>query len=121
MAKKQETDFTGKVQSTIAEATAAPAQEAQEVQEAQEARKERRTYTEKETADYSNDRKTAGRKGMKLPRINLAFSPALYDYIRTMARAAGMSYTDFCNLVLQQHMDAHADEYKQAVKFRNSL
>ena len=118
MARKK--DFTGiaaagKVKSTIAEATAEPAQEAQEK------RKARKTYNAQEAADFLEERKSAGRKGVKLPRYNVAFAPSLYDYIQTMARAAGMSYTDFINMVLQQHKDAHADAYEKAIEFRKSL
>ena len=114
MAKDFKGISAGKTKTTIAQAT-------QEAPKAQEKRKTRKTYTAQETADYLEERKSAGRKGVKLPRINLAFSPSLYDYITTMARAAGMSYTDFINMVLQQHKDEHADAYKKAVDFRNSL
>lgn len=120
MARKK--DFTGiaagKVKDTIAEATADPAQEAPK---AQEKRKARKTYTAQEAADILEERKSAGRKGVKLPRYNVAFAPSLYEYIQTMARAAGMSYTDFINMVLQQHKDDHADAYKKAIEFRKSL
>lgn len=120
MAKK---DFTAHLQDAITEATA-DAQEVEEAQAAQEkpkTHKTRKTYTAQEADDFLKSRKTTGRKGVKLPRINLAFSPELYDYCRTMARAAGVSYTDFINTVLQQHMDEHAKAYKQALAFRKSI
>jgi len=108
-------DFTGinagKVKTTIAEAT----------QETQETRKERKTYTAQEAAEFLQDMKTTGRKGVKLPRINLAFSPDVYDYIKTMSKAAGLSYTEFVNIVLQEHKENHTDTYKQALAIRNSL
>lgn len=111
MAKK---DFTqvqaNKVKSTIAEATAA-----------QEERKERKTYNKQEAHEFLQEMKTAGRKGLKLPRINVAFAPDLYEYCRTMARAAGMTYTDFVNLVLRQHMEQNADKYEKAIQFREDL
>ena len=120
MAKK---DFTAHLQDAITEATA-DAQEVEEAQPAQEkpkTHKARKTYTAQEADAFLHDRKTTGRKGVKLPRINLAFNPELYDYCRTMARAAGVSYTDFINTVLQQHMDEHAKAYKQAIEFRKSI
>lgn len=117
MAKK---DFTAHLQDAITEATA-DAQEVEEAQEKLKARKTRKTYTAQEANTFLQDRKTTGRKGIKLPRINLAFNPELYDYCRTMARAAGVSYTDFINTVLQQHMDEHAKAYKQAIEFRKSI
>lgn len=114
MAKDFKGINAGKVQNTIAQAT-------QEAPQEQEKRKTRRTYNKQEAAGFTEEGKTAGRKGLKQPRINLAFRPSIYEYIKTMARAAGMSYTDFINMVLQQHMDEHADAYKQAIDFRNSL
>lgn len=116
MAKK---DFskvnTGDIYSkTIAEAT-------QEAPAAQETRKARKTYSAQEAAEFMQDMRTTGRKGVKLPRINLAFSPEIYDYVRTMSKVTGMTYTEFINRILQDHMDKHGDTYQQAIKIRNSI
>lgn len=113
MAKKDFSKInTGNIYSdTIAEAT----------QETQETRKPRKTYTEQEAAEIMQTMNTAGRKGVKLPRINLAFAPDVYEYVKTMSMAAGMNYTTFVNMVLRQHMEEHADKYQQAIDFRNSL
>lgn len=102
---------------TIAEAT----QEAPDTQEEIKARKERVTYTEQETAEFMQEMRTAGRKGVHLPRINLAFNPEIYDYVKTMSKAAGMTYTEFINKILCDHKASHEDIYKKAVEFRNSL
>ena len=100
--------------SAIAEAT-------QEAPAAQEGHKERKTYTAQEAAELKGDLKTTGRKGVKLPRVNLAFTPEIYDYVRTMSKASGLTYTEFIHRILSDHKAAHEDMYKQAVKFRNSL
>ena len=111
MAKK---DFSTseKAFDAIAEATAAPEEPA---------RKERKTYTDAEAAELLAQYKTSGRKGLELPRINVAFTPDLYLYIRTMARVTGQTYTDFINDVMRQYMDAHREIYDQAMQFKNSL
>lgn len=118
-------DFTGinAVKNTIAEATqeAPVAQDVQEVQEAPRKNKPRKTYTAQEAAEFSNSLKTTGRKGVKLPRINLAFTPEVYDYVKSMSKAAGMTYTEFIDKILQQHKAEHEKEYKQILKIRNSL
>lgn len=120
MAKDFKGISAGKVKSTIAEATQeAPA--AQETQEAPKKRKERKTYTAQEAAEFSNSLKTTGRKGVHLPRINLAFSPEIYDYVRTMSRASGLTYTEFIDKILRDHKEAHADTYQNIVDIRNSL
>lgn len=134
MAKKK--DFsnvnTNPVYSTIADATAPlPGQldmtgnvvEAEHEAEraVTEPRKERKGYTQAEKDEFLDTMQTAGRKGVKLPRINLAFKPAVYDYVVTMARAQGITITEFCNTIMQQHMEEHKDVYKEAIAFRNRL
>ena len=125
MAKK---DFTqvnkGRVYNTIAAATedtAAAPEDIQEIIEEQPKRKARKTYTEQEAAEILQTLHTAGRKGLKLPRINLAFAPEIHAYIVTMSRARGETLTDFVNKVLREHMEQHRDIYEKAIEFRNSL
>lgn len=81
----------------------------------------RRTYSEEEAKEFLNSLKTAGRKGVKLPRINMAFTPELYDYIRTMSKVSGITLTEFVNTVIKQYMEEHREQYDKAIEFRNSL
>ena len=57
---------------------------------------------------------TQGKEGLKLPRINLAFSPSNIDYIRVMAGIRGESMTKFVNRVIEQHKEANGEKYKAA-------
>ena len=120
-----EKDFSGidagRMYNAIHEATAEPAQEAQEVQETKRQYKPRREYTEQEKQEYMQQGKTTGRKGLKMPRINLAFAPDIYEYIQIMSRVTGQSMTDYVNTILRQYMEEHQDIYKRAIEFRNSL
>lgn len=84
-------------------------------------RKERRTYSKEEEQQILETMQTSGRKGIKLPRINLAFSPANYDYVVTMSRVRGENLTQFVNHILQEHREEHDDVYQKALEFRNSL
>ena len=69
MAKKDFSQVeTNRVYNTISELT----------QEPQELRKPRKSYTAQEALKYMNSLKTSGRKGIALPRINLAFT---YKYV----------------------------------------
>jgi len=106
--------------STIAEAVQ-DEHEAQEAQEAPKKRKERVTYNAQEAADFMQDMRTTGRKGLHLPRINVAFSPDVYDYVRTMSKAAGLTYTEFINKIIIDHKKTHEDIYQRAIDIRNSL
>ena len=122
MAKKA--DFTnintGRMYDQLAEATAEPAQD-QEIEKALPGGKKRKTYTEEETEALLQTMKTAGHKGLKLPRINVAFAPDVYNYITIMAQVRGQSTTQFINHVLRLNMEQHQDIYQKAIEFRNSL
>lgn len=134
MAKKK--DFskvnTNPVFDAIAAATAEPlpgqitiegagVEAEQEAERTTEPRKARKGYTQTEKAQFMDTLQTAGRKGCKLPRINLAFSPQVYDYVRTMARVQGVTITEFCNKIMQQHMEENRAIYEKAIEFRDSL
>lgn len=111
MAKKDfSTANTGRVYTTIEEATLE-----------QDQRKPRKTYTKEETEAAINALHTSGMKGVKLPRINLAFTKDNYEYIETMSRVRGESLTAFTNFIIAQHREAHKDLYDRAIEFRNSL
>lgn len=125
MAKK---DFsaasTKRVYDQIAEATQetpeAPA--AQEEQETPKKRyKDRKEYSEEEAAAFLDSFKSAGRKGIKLPRINMAFTPENYIYIRRMARARGESYTEFLNWLIKTHRDQNAETYDKINEFLDTM
>ena len=115
MARKK--DFsevkTNAVYQDIAEQTAKTEDEPQ--------RKDRKTYTEAEAETFKETLKTAGHKGVSLPRINLAFTPANYDYVKTMAKISGLTMTEFINKIMDEHREAHGELYKQAVEIRNKL
>jgi hypothetical protein len=83
--------------------------------------KSRKTYTEKEAAEALENLQTAGKKGVKLPRINLAFTPANYEFIKIMAQVRGQNLTEFVNYMLREARENHADVYNRAIEFRNSL
>lgn len=105
MAKK---DFT--VNSAIAQATATA-----------KTRKPRKEYTEEERKAYINERKTSGRKGVKMPRINCAFTPEAHEYIKIMARVSGQSLTNFIELCVREHKLQHLEQFEQAQKLIDSL
>ena len=110
------------VYNVIAEATEAPAASAGNKGKAdKKAYKPRKTYTDAEAAEALESLHTSGLKGVKLPRINLAFTPANYEFIKIMAQVRGQNLTEFVNDVLQQARENNADLYQQAIKFRESL
>lgn len=111
------TIVTSPVYNTIAEATA----DTQEAQETKPKRKPRRTYTEQEAAEALDKMQTAGMKGVKLSRINMAFSPSNYDFVVTMSRVTGQNLTQFVNKVMDEYRAEHKDIYDKALEFRKML
>lgn len=123
MAKK---DFSGvntrSVYNQIADATAEPdQQEEQQAQEVQRARKERKTYTEQEGQQFISAGKTQGRKGLKAVRINMAFSPEVYDYIKTLSRVRGESIQKFTEYIFARSMEDNREIYEKAKAFKESI
>ena len=45
---------------------------------------------------------TRGRKGVHLPRINMAFTPENHDFIKTMALVTGKTMTEFLNYIISE-------------------
>ncbi len=80
-----------------------------------------KVYTEKERAEAMANFETAGKKGMKMPRVNLAFTPENHEYIQTMSRVRGETMTRFVNTIIEAHMKDHAEMYEQVKAFRNML
>ena len=96
----------------MAEAIAEP-----EEQQAQEVQRKRTPYTPEKAQEMREAGTTQGRKGCKAVRINMAFTPEIHEYIRTMARLRGESVTEFTNFVFRQSMEYNADLYEQAKQF----
>lgn len=51
--------------------------------------------------------RTQGRKGKKKPRINMAFEPDIYEYVRDQAEREDKSLTQCVNDILYEHMKLH--------------
>lgn len=117
---------TGRMYEQIKEAAADPVQLPDQMTE-QEARelfpkkKERKTYTDGEAEEFMRTFRTSGRKGVKLPRINVALAPDTYAYVTTMAQVRGESMTQFVDHILRRSMEENKETYAKAIEFKNSL
>lgn len=78
-------------------------------------------YTEEEKAEAVKTHGTQGKKGMKMPRINMAFDGEVYDFVKTMAKMTGTTMTDFMNKCMKEYMKEHAETYRKAVALREEL
>lgn len=64
--------------------------------------------------NYKEEQRTRGRKGEKMPRINMAFTPTNLEYLHVMAAIMGVSITRYCNDLIEQDRKGNRDAYGQA-------
>ena len=67
-----------------------------------------------EVATRKSEMRTQGRKNCELSRINMAFTPENYDFIRVMSKSTGKSMTQCVNLMLSEYRDNHMDFFTEA-------
>ena len=96
---------TSRVTSAIAQATGKKGQQT--------------TASPEEAAARAADLQTQGRKGCKATRINMAFAPDNYEFIRVMAKATGHTMTQFTNIVIAAYRNEHPEFMEQAQGFLN--
>lgn len=65
---------------------------------------------------YSESLQTQGKRGEKLPRINMAFSPANHEFITIMSKLGGLTMTQYVNRIIDAEREANAEQLEQAKK-----
>ena len=76
---------------------------------------------EEEQAERAAAMQTQGRKGCKAKRINMAFTPENYKFVKVMASASGRTMTEFTNLVIAAYQREHPEIMEQAKGFINVI
>lgn len=71
--------------------------------------------------DEYNARNTQGKAGMKAERINMAFSPANYEFMRVMAGIHKMTLTKYVNHLIEEERKRSADLYQKAKDLMENL
>ena len=77
--------------------------------------------TEEEAEARKAIMQTRGRKGVHLPRINLAFSPENHEYIKTMALITGQTMTEFLNNIITEYRVQYDENYGEIAKMRDKV
>lgn len=83
--------------------------------------KERKTYGKRATREALATMKTQGKKGIKLPRINMAFTPENYNYIKTMAAVNGSSLSEYLNTIITKDLQANKKLYNKVLHIQDDL
>lgn len=63
--------------------------------------------SEEEIGRRKSEMKTQGRKGVKIDRINMAFTPENYAFIRIASRLHGKTMTEFTNRIISAYRNEH--------------
>lgn len=110
-------DLTGAIKGADLFFSANDTQEAPKTRKAQEVPQEQLASMVQEMQEHieaQEAQRTQGRKGYKMPRFNMSFTPSNMDYLKTMAGIQGMTITRFMNLIIEQHAEANAERYQKA-------
>ena len=104
-------------------------QQAQMTQEVHKAHKANEVPQEKLNADIeemaaiteaAEARKTQGRKGYKMQRLNISLTPSEYEYIQVMAGITGKSLTRFIGDLISREAERNSEVYQQAKELINN-
>jgi len=103
--------------------TAQGIQEEHTEQEEQKTQKKpRKRYTPEEARQIlESGRSGRGLGGVHSPRINMAFTLENYDFVITLARMRGETYTEFVNHLVDMSREKYKEQYEQAKRLKNSF
>ena len=59
-------------------------------------------------------RRTQGRKGYAMPRLNISLTPSGYEYVQVMARLNGKSVTRYISDLVDKDAEKNAERYRKA-------
>lgn len=76
--------------------------------------------TKEEVKKRQSEMKTQGRKGCAQKRINMAFTPENYEFIRVMSKVTGKTMTQFANLIMSAYRKEHPEIAKLAENMINA-
>ena len=79
------------------------------------------TASPEEQEARAQNLQTQGRKGCKATRINMAFAPDNYEFVKVMAKASGHTMTEFTNMVIAAYRREHPEIMEQANDFLKTI
>lgn len=70
---------------------------------------EKPTASPEEQAERAATMTTRGRKGCKMARISMAFTPENHDFLRVMGACTGQGITGFTNTLIERFRKEHPE------------
>lgn len=80
-----------------------------------------KTPDTQEVQKAQEEQRTQGKKGAKMQRINMAFTPSNLQFIRTMSKAKGQTMTQFVNEIITRERTENGDAYQQIADILSNL
>ena len=99
---------TSKVEQEAELATQAPVT----VTPSEDERKARKRLTPEEMKALADKGEAAPKE--KYPRMNMAFTPANYEFIMVASKARGESYTAFTNKIIEKYREQYKEQMEMA-------
>ena len=90
---------------------------AETIEKATSKKKQQGTASREEQQERKETLRTQGRKGCKLSRINLAFTPDNHQFIKIMAKATGKTMTEVTNNIIAAYRKEHPEFLEKATDF----
>ena len=79
------------------------------------------TASAEEAKKRAKEGNTRGKKGAKMPTINMRFKEENFEYLQVMSGLKGISATAFCNEIIEQHREKNAETFAQAQELARSI
>lgn len=92
-----------------------------EIQEAQEEQITQDAYNTQNVQLKQKVPSTQGRKGQKLPRINMAFSEVNLEYLQLMSRIQGVSMTAYVNNLIESDREKNTAIIERAKEILSGI
>lgn len=67
-----------------------------------------------DTQEVQEVQRTQGKKGQKLPRINMAFQTVNLEYLQLISRIEGKSITEYVNNLVEQDRQKNSERMEAA-------
>lgn len=112
MAKKQNASILKKAAEKRGDVTKTTAQGktvGEDIKQSTSRKGKQNEASEAEKAKRKAEMNTRGRKGCKLTRINMAFTPENHYFLKVMSKYTGNTMTEFCNKVIHNYQKEHPD------------
>lgn len=75
-----------------------------------------------EEAQLRNEAKrTKGRKGLSLAKINVAFPDLAYDFVKVVSKSSGLTMNEFIVAIVEKYMAEYPEDYQKAKELQEHL